>query len=98
MLVHRELSLGQALQPEEPSPEETTPSPPAEGTGILSRFISELELSVRARKCIQLLGAVTVGDLVAHSEAELMATKNFGHTSLSEIQRQLAQFGLTLRE
>ncbi len=98
MLVLRELSLGQALQPEEPGPVQTIDPTPAEGTGILSRLVSELELSVRARKCIQLLGAVTVGDLVSHSEAELMATKNFGQTSLSEIKRQLALSNLSLRE
>ena len=39
-----------------------------------------------------------MGELTARSESELMTTKNFGQTSLSEIKKQLAQYGLSLRQ
>jgi DNA-directed RNA polymerase subunit alpha len=64
---------------------------------VLKRPISELELSVRSRNCMATLGVQTIGDLVQHSEAELMACKNFGQTSMNEIRQKLAEFGLMLK-
>ncbi|MDP7401654.1 MAG: DNA-directed RNA polymerase subunit alpha C-terminal domain-containing protein, partial [Phycisphaerales bacterium] len=52
---------------------------------VLNKPISSLDLSVRARKALQLLGIGTVGDLAMRTEAELMGVKNFGSTSLDEI-------------
>jgi len=63
----------------------------------LRRPVTELELSVRSRKCLQRLGVLTLGELALRSEAELIALKNFGETSLAEIKQQLARFGLSLR-
>lgn len=71
-----------------------TVAPGSEST--LARAVSELELSVRARRCLQRLNIVTVGDLIQHSEAELLATRNFGQTSLTEIKTRLAELGVTL--
>jgi len=64
---------------------------------ILKRPIGELELSVRSRNCMATLGVQTIGDLVHHSETQLMACKNFGQTSMNEIRQKLAEFGLMLR-
>jgi DNA-directed RNA polymerase subunit alpha len=64
---------------------------------MLRRPITELELSVRARNCMATLGVQTIGDLVAQSELDLMACKNFGQTSMNEIRQKLAEFGLMLR-
>jgi DNA-directed RNA polymerase subunit alpha len=64
----------------------------------LNKPISSLELSVRARKALQLLNIATVGELASRTEAELMGVKNFGATSLHEIRERLAQHGLTLRQ
>ena len=64
----------------------------------LNKPISALELSVRARKALQLLNIATVGELASRTEAELMGVKNFGATSLHEIRERLAQHGLTLRQ
>ena len=64
---------------------------------ILNKPISSLELSVRARKALQLLGVATLGELASRTEAELMGVKNFGQTSLVEIKEKLAQNGLRLR-
>ena len=65
---------------------------------MLNRSVAELELSVRSRKCLQRLGVATIGELTQKSDAELLATKNFGMTSLTEIRRRLSELGLSLRE
>ena len=64
---------------------------------ILNKPVSALELSVRARKALQQLGAQTIGDLASRTEAELMGVKNFGQTSLVEIREKLGHFNLDLR-
>jgi len=64
---------------------------------VLNRPISQLELSVRSRKALQLLGVQSIGDLATRTEAELMGVKNFGATSLDEVKDKLATFGLSLR-
>jgi DNA-directed RNA polymerase subunit alpha len=64
---------------------------------VLNKPISVLELSVRARKALQLLNIASLGELASRTEAELMGVKNFGQTSLVEIKEKLAQHGLTLR-
>ncbi len=63
----------------------------------LARPVSDLNLSVRARKALQLLNIQTVADLVSHTEAELMGVKNFGATSLMEVKEKLGEMGLELR-
>jgi DNA-directed RNA polymerase subunit alpha len=71
------------------------------GTGgenpVLSKPVGDLELSVRSRKCMQRLNLETVGDLIDKSEADLLATKNFGQTSLNEVKAKLAEMGLSLK-
>lgn len=64
---------------------------------VLNRPVGSLELSVRARKALQLLNVQTLGDLASRTEAELMGIKNFGQTSLDEIKSRLAEHGLSLR-
>lgn len=65
---------------------------------VLNKPISVLDLSVRARKALQLLNIQSIGELAARTEAELMGVKNFGVTSLEEIQRKLGDHGLGLRK
>ncbi len=64
---------------------------------VLGRPVTDLGLSVRARKALQLLGIHTLGDLAARTEAELMGVKNFGATSLDEVKAKLTEQGLALR-
>ncbi|MFG0245042.1 MAG: DNA-directed RNA polymerase subunit alpha C-terminal domain-containing protein [Phycisphaerales bacterium JB052] len=66
--------------------------------GLLNKPVSELQLSVRARKALQMLNIQSIGDLCSHTEAELMGVKNFGATSLDEIKEKLVNCGLSLRE
>jgi DNA-directed RNA polymerase subunit alpha len=64
---------------------------------VLNKPVSELNLSVRARKCMNRLGINTLGELVQRTADELLESKNFGMTSLNEVREKLAQYGLTLR-
>lgn len=58
--------------------------------------ISELELSVRSSNCLREAGIKVIADLVKKGEDEMLAFKNFGKKSLSEIKELLAGLGLTL--
>ncbi|MEO1008822.1 MAG: DNA-directed RNA polymerase subunit alpha C-terminal domain-containing protein [Planctomycetota bacterium] len=64
---------------------------------MLNKPVTDLALSVRARRALQLLSIQTLGDLVSRTEAELMGVKNFGATSLSEVKQRLAEINLSLR-
>ena len=64
---------------------------------VLGKSVSELNLSVRARKCMNRLGINTLGDLVQRTADELLESKNFGMTSLTEVREKLQTYGLSLR-
>lgn len=64
----------------------------------VSKPVSELDLSVRSRRCMSKLGITTVGELTQRSVEELMATKNFGATSLREVREKLRALGLSLKD
>lgn len=64
---------------------------------LLGKPVSELQLTVRARKALQMLNIQSIGDLCSHTEAELMGVKNFGSTSLVEVHERLTNYGLSLR-
>jgi DNA-directed RNA polymerase subunit alpha len=103
MLKQKGLRLGQLKEEESrvvrPRPTYMRRAGSPEGTPeILNRYLSEIEFSSRSRKCLQRLNLVTLGDLANKSEPELLATKNFGQTSLNEIKAKLTEFGLTLRK
>ncbi|NLE61456.1 MAG: hypothetical protein GX616_24155 [Planctomycetes bacterium] len=65
---------------------------------MLSKPLSEIEFSGRSRKCLQRLGLATLSDVTLKTEAELLAIKNFGQTSLNEVKQKLTEFGLSLRK
>jgi DNA-directed RNA polymerase subunit alpha len=69
-----------------------------ERAAALATPIADLDLSVRSSKCMSLLGVQTVGELLEHTESELLKTKNFGQTSLQEIKTKLASLGLTIKK
>jgi DNA-directed RNA polymerase subunit alpha len=62
----------------------------------LFRSVDELELSVRSANCLKHADIRLIGDLVQKTEAEILATKNFGRKSLNEIKEILAEMGLSL--
>jgi len=63
---------------------------------MLARPIADLELSVRARNCLDGANIQTLRDLVSLSENEVINLKNLGKTSLTEIKAKLAEHGLSL--
>ncbi len=69
---------------------------PPGSRAALAKPVSHLELSVRARKCLQRLNVATIGELISRTEANLLAIRNFGMTSLTEIKGRLADIGLSL--
>jgi DNA-directed RNA polymerase subunit alpha len=62
----------------------------------LFRSVDELELSVRSANCLKHADIRLIGDLVQKTEAEILATKNFGRKSLNEIKEILSEMGLGL--
>jgi DNA-directed RNA polymerase subunit alpha len=63
---------------------------------VISKPISELELSVRSANCLEAANIKTIGDLVQKTEAQMLKYKNFGKKSLSEISAILTSMGLAL--
>jgi len=98
MLASKGLSLGQMAAPaiaEEAAVDIAEPS--ADDQEVFSLPITELNLSVRARKCTTKLGITTIGELVRRTAEDLMECKNFGVTSLNEVREKLVERGLKLR-
>lgn len=62
----------------------------------LSKSVTELDLSVRAANCLASQKIDVLRDLVIKNEAELLALRNFGQTSLNEIKEKLAELDLEL--
>ena len=82
--VHsREQFMDQNLSPEEQA--------------MMNRPISDLNLSVRSRKCMTRLAIQTIGQILQRTPDELLASRNFGVTSLNEIRQKLAEMNLKLR-
>ena len=97
MLSSKGLRLGQ-LAPERQLVETFEPeSLSADEQALLMRPIAELNLSVRARKCMIRLGITTLAELIRRTGDDLLECKNFGVTSLNEVREKLTGLGLKLR-
>ena len=99
MLSTKGLHLGQSL--EEGAQQDIRFRPQQQLTeeeqAILNKPVSDLNLSVRARKCMNRLGINSLGEVIQRSADELLESKNFGMTSLNEVREKLRQLGLSLR-
>jgi DNA-directed RNA polymerase subunit alpha len=62
----------------------------------LDMTIEELDLSVRAQNCLESENIQTVRDLITRGEAQLLAVRNLGKTSLQDIKDKLARLGLSI--
>jgi len=102
MLAQRGLRLGQSVEQQQTQAKQAYYDQlQSQGQGdddLIHRSVNELNLSVRARKALALLNIQNIGDLVSRTEAELMGVKNFGMTSLLEINEKLAGMNLSLRQ
>jgi DNA-directed RNA polymerase subunit alpha len=97
ILDQKSLRLGQALEDKQLQVEPVPERAGAEDKGLLNKSVDDIQLSVRARKCLQKLNLRSLGELTRTTEAELLGCKNFGVTSLNEIKRALSSYGLSLR-
>jgi DNA-directed RNA polymerase subunit alpha len=98
MLHSKGLDLGQfAHEKFEPEPYVDTSTMSPDEQALLDRPIADLNLSVRARKCMVRLGISTIGELVRKTADDLLECKNFGVTSLNEVREKLTQFAIKLR-
>src|SRR5262245_51507869 len=61
---------------------------------VLDMSVTDFELSVRARNCLKKMNIRTLGDLTRVTEQQLLASKNFGETSLEEIGELMQSKGL----
>lgn len=68
-----------------------------EEQAMMNKLVVDLNLSVRSRKCMSRLNIQTIGQLVARTPDELLASRNFGVTSLNEIRLKLGEVGIRLR-
>ncbi len=60
--------------------------------------IEDVDFSVRTFNCLKKEAINTLGEMIRHTEAELLAIRNFGKRSLDEVIEKLAQFDLKLAE
>ncbi|MFM7297360.1 MAG: DNA-directed RNA polymerase subunit alpha [Planctomycetota bacterium] len=95
--------LFESSRDESPLAEEPSTSPYAErnretskSSAVMTASVAELELSVRAKNCLDGANITTIGQLVSMSETDVMNLKNLGKTSLTEIKSKLAERGLSL--
>ena len=62
----------------------------------LGMLVSDLRLSGRAANCLHEEGIATVRDLVGRTREELLEVRNFGETTLQELEEKLREIGLRL--
>ncbi|OHB44448.1 MAG: hypothetical protein A2178_04045 [Planctomycetes bacterium GWC2_49_10] len=100
ILGSKNLRLGMAVEDKAMMSSTNKPAadPAQADDNLMNKTVEEMEMSVRARKCLQKLDIHHVGELVSRSEAELLGCKNFGVTSLNEIKQRLTIMGLSLKK
>ncbi|HUG89709.1 MAG TPA: DNA-directed RNA polymerase subunit alpha C-terminal domain-containing protein [Planctomycetaceae bacterium] len=97
LMAEHDLQIGQNLGKPRPLPAYFERDLSPQEQAVLTRSVNDLNLSVRARKCMTRLGLTTVGELVQKTPDELLGTRNFGVTSLNEIRTRLGEMNLKLR-
>ncbi len=63
---------------------------------LLSKSVDILDLSVRAKNCLDSENITKLRDLVVLTESEILKVRNFGRTSLKEVKSKLSALGLSL--
>lgn len=98
MMGSKGLTVGQSLMQAKPAtPTFTREDLAPEIRQKMEMSVSDLNLTVRSRKCLSRLQITTIGELVSKSADELLSVRNFGVTSLNEIRQKLQELGITLR-
>ena len=103
MLASKGLYLGMAVEAIPEKPVSSGPplglrlfSAPPAPTGGAAVKLADMELSARSRAALERLGCITLGDVAKMTEEQLLACKNFGETSLTEVRQLLRHHGLGL--
>lgn len=94
---HLDVFVGFGKLPEEEIEEEAQMNP--EEASLYEKLrlpISELELSVRSSNCFREEGIKIIADLAKRGEEEMLALRNFGRKSLTEVKELLAGMNLGL--
>lgn len=97
-ILKDQLSIFMTIEEEEVEEQETS-GDDKKNESLNENFfksVDELELSVRSANCLKHANIRLIGDLVQKTEAEILATRNFGKKSLNEIKEILASMGLSL--
>ena len=97
LLSAHSLSIGQHLHKVHSRETFTDQNLSPEEQAMMNRPISDLNLSVRSRKCMTRLAIQTIGQILQRTADELLASRNFGVTSLNEIRAKLGEMSLKLR-
>jgi DNA-directed RNA polymerase subunit alpha len=61
---------------------------------ILLTSVDDLELSVRSHNCLKAANILSLGELVAKDESEMLKFRNFGRKSLAELMEIVENFGI----
>ena len=78
------VEVGSAPVVEEANPEHAVP-------------IEDLNLTQRSYNCLKREGIHTIGELVSHTEQDLLDIRNFGMKSIDEVKEKLQSLGLSLK-
>jgi len=89
-LLTDHLPIFAAVAGDEPAPAD------AKSDNLLDQSIDSLELGGRILNMLRNAGVVTVRDLVARSDEDLLKITNFGKKALAEVREQLEASGLGL--
>ena len=77
---------------------EVGPAPVAEETNPeMAVPIEDLNLTQRSYNCLKREGIHTIGELVSHTEQDLLDIRNFGMKSIDEVKEKLQTLGLSLK-
>jgi DNA-directed RNA polymerase subunit alpha len=87
--------IGESIEPGAVTLGAVTSEPLDQG-GMLDQPISVLNLSVRARNCLDSENIRTIRQLVKMTEQDLLELRNFGQTSLKEVKKRLGEHALAL--
>ncbi len=62
---------------------------------LLNKKVTDLELSIRAKNCLENNNIIVLADLVVKAKDEMLQYKNFGKQSLSDLEKKLNELGLS---
>ncbi len=65
---------------------------------VFEMTVEELDLSVRSYNCLKRANINTVEELIQRTPEDMMKVRNLGKKSLEEVERKLAELGLSLKK